>query len=320
MPERFVPRFSRGVAWSLLAAVFAAGFLIPLRAAVDLAPRVSVLTAVFACAATFNLALTAGLSRVHRPRVDRTAALSAIGLALCTVAGNGGISLALPEIGAGMTSAVMKAQVLLTPVLAIWLLREPVSRRLWVGALVALVGFVLPQWLEGGAPGGGAPGGGASGGGAPGVGASGGGVGYLGALLAAISFSAMQILTRRVITAIQPATVNALRLVIAVAALQLFESGRAAWDLPVEVWGLAALAGLLGPGFSRLCLMAALRHVSPSISALVALTGPVYAFGLGYLFFGEAPTWLEAAGAVLILAGVTWPLAPSLRFGRPTRS
>ncbi len=74
-------------------------------------------------------------------------------LAVCTVAGNGGISLALPEIGAGMTSAVMKAQVLLTPLLAIWLLREPVSPRLWVGASVALFGFGLPQWFERGSGG-----------------------------------------------------------------------------------------------------------------------------------------------------------------------
>jgi drug/metabolite transporter (DMT)-like permease len=289
--------FARGVGWSLLAAAFAAGFLIPYRLAVESAPRLSAMTAMFVVAAMFNASVAAAQVGRRLLEVDRIAARTAVALALCTIAGNAAIAFALPDIGAGMTSAVMKAQVILTPLLAARFLGESASRRLWVGAVLALAGFVVPQVAQ--------------------AGGLRGSAGYALAFGAAVAFAAMQIVTRRVIHDIQPASVNTLRLLMAVGALQLVPEGRAAWRLTPEIWLYAGLAGVLGPGLSRLSLMAALGHISPSITALVALVGPVLAFGLGYAFFGEAPTSLEVAGAALILFGVLWPLIPGLR--RPAR-
>lgn len=251
------------------------------------------MTAMFVVAAAFNAAVAAAQGSRRGFGLDATAARTAAVLAGCTIAGNAGIAFALPTIGAGMTSAVMKAQVILTPILAARFLGERASRRLWVGALLALTGFAAPQVAQ-----------------AEGLGGAG---GYLFALGAAVAFATMQIVTRRVIHAIQPASVNTMRLVLAAAALHLTEAGRAVWALDLEAWLFAGLAGVLGPGLSRLSLMAALRHISPSITALIALVGPVLAFGLGFAFFGEAPTALEGAGAALILVGVIWPLLPELR-------
>ena len=107
--------------------------------------------------------------------------------------------------------------------------------------------------------------------------------------MAAIGFAAMQIVTRRAITRIQPATVNAMRLVMAFVVLQLLPEGRAVWRMPGDVWSMVIAAGVLGPGLSRLSLMSAVRYVSPSLSALIALIGPIFAFGLGAIFLWGVP-------------------------------
>lgn len=294
-PERtvVVPSFARGLGWSLLAALFAAAFLVPYRFSVELAPRVTAMTAMFVVAAVFNASLAIAHSGRRRIRFDRVEGGLAVALAAFTIAGNMGIGAALPDIGAGMTSVVLKAQVILTPALAVYLLAERASSRLWLGAAVALFGVAAPQVL-GADPRG--------------------GVGYAWALLGATAFALMQIVTRRVIDRIQPAAVNALRLVMAAVVLHGFPEGRAVWTASLPLWAAAGLAGILGPGVSRLCLMAALQHVSPSLTALIALVGTVFAFIFGFLFFGEAPTPAELVGAGVTVAGIAWAILPSLRW------
>lgn len=289
--------YRAGVGWSVLAAVFAAAFLVPYRFAVEEVPRGTAMTAMFASAALFNAAVALAQDGRRALGFGWVSVGAAVGLATLTIIGNFGIAYALPRIGAGMISAVMKAQVVLTPLLALPLLGERAPRRLWAGALLALLGFALPQLAAAEA---------------------GSGSGYAFGFVAALAFAGMQILTRRVIERIRPASVNALRLLMAVLVLHLLPEGRAVWSAGPAAWGYAALAGLFGPGISRLCLMAAVRHVSPSLTALIALFGPVLAFGMGFVFFGTRPTGLELAGAVLIIAGVLWPLLPGLRRAEPS--
>ena len=282
---------ARGLIWSLLATFLAAGFLIPYRFAGDEASRFATTTAMFVVAAAFNAAVALFRPPGTGPRFDRVALATAGALSVFTVLGNLGIAFALPRIGTGLTSVVLKAQVVLTPLFAIPFLGERASSRLWAGAVLALGGVVLPQAVES----------------SP----TGDVVGYTWAFLAAVAFAGMQLLTRRVIARIDPPVVNSMRLVVAALVLQLLPAGRDAWNLSGTAWGFAAAAGILGPGLSRLCLMAAARHVSPSLTALVALLGPIVAFGLGYVFFAEVPLPSEVAGAGLILVGVLLPLLRS---------
>lgn len=253
------------------------------------------MTAMFFVAALFNGSLAIAQDGLRVFRFDRVAVVTALALATCTILGNLGLGLALPDIGAGMTSVVMKSQVILTPILALWLLKEAAPSRLWAGAIVALAGVAAPQLLAE---------------------TPRGGTGYAWAFMAAVAFALMQIVTRKVIARIHAASVNALRLVLAVAVLHAHPDGAAVWGLSSTVWTYAAWAGILGPGVSRLCLMAALHHISPSWTALVALSGTVFAFGLGWVYFGELPTGFELAGALLIGVGVAWAILPSLRTGR----
>ncbi len=276
-------------------AVFmAAAFLIPYRYAVEGAPRFTAMTAMFVSAGVFN----AGVAAVYTKRwgFDAVALKAAVVLATFTFIGNLGIAQSLPTIGAGMTSVVLKSQVVLTPVIAYWALSERLSGRFWAGAVLALAGVALPAVVE-----------------QQGFVAS---LGYGWAFVAAVGFAGMQIVTRRVIDRIEPAAVNALRLFLVVAVMQSSAEGRAVWSAPASVWLAAGLAGLLGPGLSRLALMTAVRYVSPSFTALVALVGPIFAFGLGAVFFSEAPTTTDLLGAGLVLAGVLWTLLPTLAASR----
>ena len=308
-----------GLLWSIAAAFWAAAFLIPYRFAVDAAPRLTAMAAMFLAAGVFNAAIaavqafraqqarhatntnTAGVRRMRpseAPR-HRVELVAAIALTVCTIVANFGIAIALPRVGTGMTSVILKSQVVLTPILAMFALGERMPGYFWAGALVALTGVALPVVQEPDL--------------ALGV------VGYGAATVAAVGFAAMQIVTRRVIDRIRPAWVNALRLFMCFGLLQLLSDGRQVWSIDRTAWGLAILAAVFGPGFSRLSLMFAVRYVSPSVTALVALFGPLFAFGLGAVFFDEAPTAVDLLGAAIILAGVLWALFPALLSGfRPS--
>lgn len=289
----------RGLAFAIAAPFWAALFLIPYKSAVERADRSSVLAALLLSAALFNTLIALVMDRKTAFKFDRVSIGTAGLLALATVLGNSALGLALPLIGPGMTSVTMKAQVLITPLLSLWILGERASGRLWAGGSVAVLGLALPQLMQDGP--------------------DHTQVGYLWTLGAALCFSAMLVLTRRVITRIRTAAVNAARLWLATATLWLLPAsmGGATLNLDAETWQLAILAGILGPGISRLCLMNALKSITPSTSALVSLTGPLFAFGLAWLFLSTLPTLYEALGAILVLAGVLWPLLGRLRLWRP---
>ena len=124
----------------------------------------------------------------------------------------------------------------------------------------------------------------------------------------------MVIVTRRVIHRIQPVTVNALRLWLAVAGLAAFP-GVAARTLAAsaELWLLCSAAAFCGPLLSRLFIMYALKHVTAAYQVLVSLSSPVFALVFGLLFLGTGPTGYELAGGIIMLAGIAVPVVSGLR-------
>lgn len=284
----------RGVILAGTAAFWGALFLIPYKAASEAAPRLVVVLAMVLCAAVFNS--LAGLVQTRgRVRIDRLAATTALGLALCTAVGNYAMAASLARTEPAITSVVLQVQIILVAVGELLLHRVRPGRALIVGAALALAGFVLMRapWASAAAA-------------DP--------LGLLWAGLAAVSFAAMLLATRHVITRIDPLAVNALRLWLAAAALALWPgvvAGAIALD-PV-VWFYAAAAAACGPTISRLLLMYALRHVTAAQAKLVTLVSPVFALVLGALAFGVWPTAQELLGGAVILAGVALPLAAALR-------
>jgi O-acetylserine/cysteine efflux transporter len=228
-----------------------------------------------------------GHARVPAARsLGLTLLVSAV-IAVLTAAGNYAVAAALTSAAPGLVSVVQQTQVVFVAAVSAALLGERITLRFGVGVAVALAGFVVMSLPAGGAAGGAA--------------------GALWALLSAVCFGTMHVITRVVIHRIDPVLVNALRLWFAVA---LMLPGRltGALGLDLATWALVAGAAFLGPFLGRLCLMYAVRHISASRSALLILAGPVFAFLFAFLVMDIAPTPRELLGGALILAGIALPL------------
>jgi drug/metabolite transporter (DMT)-like permease len=295
------PHPRTGALLSLTAALLAAAFLIPFKLASERAPSDLVTLAMLASAALFNTATTLGsrLGRSSARATSRRLALAvAAGIAVLTATGNFAVAQALTHSAPGLVSSVQQTQVIFVAAASAVLLGERITLRFGAGVLVALAGFavmrlpVLDQPVAGDA---------AAGGGA--------GLGVLWAVVSALCFGLMHVITRKVIRRIDPVFVNALRLWLAVG-LVVALPGRLAGALALDLrtWALAAAAAFFGPFTSRLCLMFAVRHLPASRVSLIALATPVFAFALGFVVLGIAPTGRELLGGALIVAGIALPL------------
>jgi len=277
------------VVLALSAAALGAAFLVPYKAAGELAPQPLIVLAMLACAAVLNSATALGQLR-GTMRVDRVNVGVACALAGCTVVGNISVLRALATLEPAVASVVTHTQVFFVVVFAwIWLAETP-SPRFALGAALALGGFGVMRLT--------------------GVGSATVTTdGVMWALLAATMWAAMQVITRRYAVRMQIVFVNAFRLWLAVGVLLVLPgTGAAVFDIGGRAWLYAAAAAFVGPFLARVCLMYAVRHITASHSTLVGLVGPVFAFGFGFAAFGTMPAPLEICGGILIVAGVAIPI------------
>lgn len=288
---------TRGLLLAALAALMAAGYLIPYKAAASLAgPNALALPMLLAAAVLNSLALGPKL-RGHRIRLDRTTLWVALALGGLSALGNEAAAQALGLVDPGLASSVLRVQVLLVAAGGWIFLGERVPVSLWGGACVALAGFFLLRVDLGGPR--------------PPL------AGVLWVVVAAVSFGAMQIVVRKTVDRIDHLLVNGLRLWLAVGILACVP-GRAVGLAQVDghLWLLVGLAAAFGPVASRLFLMASLRHVTAAMSTLMMFLSPVSAFLAGGLVLGVWPGAAELLGAGVILLGVAWPVWAMLRAGR----
>jgi len=289
----------KGLVLSALAALLAACYLIPYKAAASLAGPDALALPMLLCAAVLNSLALAPRLRGHRARLNRTSLWAALALGACSALGNEAAAQALGLIDPGLASSVLRVQVLLVAAGGWFFLRERVPLALWGGAGVAMLGFVLLRVDLGGPR--------------PAL------VGLLWVLVAAVSFGVMQLIVRKSVDRIDHLLVNGLRLWLA-AGLLACVPGRAADLVAVDghLWVLLGLAAAFGPVASRLFLMASLRHVTAAMSTLMMFLSPVTAFLAGGLVLGVWPGAAELLGAGIILAGVAWPVWVMLRAGQPS--
>lgn len=292
MGRLFETNLRRGTLFSICAAAWAAAFLIPYKKASLLADAQVVALALLTASALWNTA-TAIIETRGRLRMNRTSMWAAVGLAFFSVTGNICTSNSLTTLDPAITSVLLRTQVIFVAVAAAVFLRERITGSLVVGAVIALGGLALMRMpFHSGAD----------------------FAGVVWALGGAGSFGAMVIITRKVIHRIQPVTVNAVRLWLAVAFLAALP-GTASRTLSASrnLWLLATAAAFCGPFISRLCIMYALRHVTAAYQVLIGLSSPVFAFVLGYLILGTVPTGFEIAGCFVMLIGVAVPVISGLR-------
>lgn len=285
-----LPERRRGLAFSLLAALFSALYLFPYKRAAEFAPADVLAFALLVVAAVLSIGASWFERRSVQSRPPAAARLlwaPALLLAVLTITGNYCGAQAVARLDPAINSVLLRTEVVFVGVLGAVLLGERVTRRLALGVTTALAGLCVMRWP---------------------LSFDAGSSGVPWALGAAASFGSMQVITRRVIHRISPAGVNTLRLWIAVCLLacvpHLPERALAAG---APFWSFVAAAGCFGPFAGRLCIMYSLRGLRAAESALLLLLAPIFAFTIGFVGWGSVPSGRELAGAALMLVGIALP-------------
>lgn len=291
---------TRDAGLSMLAALSAAIYLFPYKAAGAFTePRVLSFSLLFV-AAVFNTVTLFWRHRGELRRVvpkSRLGWLLAAGLSVLTITGNFSSAQAITLLSPAVTSVLLRTEIVFVGVFGALFLGERPSWALILGGSTASIGLVVmraPLRFDTST------------------------LGALWALSAAASFGAMQVATRRVIANISPATINAVRLWMAVSLLSL-DPGLwpAVGKVPLQFWGLVTLAAIFGPFIGRLLIMYSLRTLSAARSALILLLSPIFAFLLGYAFGGAVPHSNELIGGAIMLLGIALPsLTDAVRTSR----
>jgi drug/metabolite transporter (DMT)-like permease len=288
-----------GLRWALFSAFGGALMVIPWKLANEIGePSHSVLL-LLGVAAIANTVLVLGqrVNSVSRSwRIGRTELLIAALLAVFTLLGNWASARAIQDLSPALLNALLRVDVLFVAFLGGIFLGERVDRRFWFGAVVAVYGlYVLqnPQVDLGSA------------------GIFGSATGM--AIVAALCFSSLAIVTRRFISVIDPVRVNAARLWMAVAFWFLFNSFPVFSEIPKEQILYAGLAAVAGPFLGRLALMISARHIEARVTTRATLMTPAMTLALGFILLSDWPETYELIGGAIMIAGVAIPL---LGFGR----
>ncbi|MEY4544732.1 MAG: hypothetical protein RL685_927 [Pseudomonadota bacterium] len=309
---------SRGVGLSLAGALCSAIYLFPYKEAAKHASAQTLAFVLLLMAASFSSLLS--LWQRHRsagsraasgrtaqsptpPVRDRTARVvmwrTALLLSLATITGNFCGAQAVARLDPAVNSVLLRTEVVFVSVLGALLLSEAITPVLALGAGTALLGLAVMNWPLS-------------------VQSLSGAVWCLGA---AASFGFMQVLTRRVIGRISPASVNTRRLWLAVTLMACLPGTlRGALAGSSQLWLYATCAALFGPFAGRLLIMFSLRGLRAAESALLLLLAPVFAFLLGYLGWGRVPSALQALGSAILLLGIALPLLVGALRSRPLTS
>ncbi|HEY3470109.1 MAG TPA: DMT family transporter [Amycolatopsis sp.] len=195
---------------------------------------------------------------------------------------------AIGEVGAGLSTVLVNAQVVIVPLLALVVDREPVSRRFLAILPVMIIGIVLTGGvLEQGA------------GGRDPL------AGTVHALLAAACYSGFLFLLRR--GGSGGRTVQSYQYVVASAALVALGAGFL-WNGMTLAPGWAQLGWLVLVAFGGqvagwLLVALATPRLAGEVGAALLMLTPIGALALGAVLLGERPSPWQITGSAAILAG-----------------
>jgi drug/metabolite transporter (DMT)-like permease len=279
-----------GVLWALLGSALTALFVIPWKLSTTFGEVSTVVFVLLLSAASCNSLLWLARYRSHplvKPK--RLEIKLSSGLALLTLFGNWASAKAIVYLTPASLNTFLRAEVIIIALLALLFLKETIERRFYLGLVIVGIGFYImtpnhsfgDDWSVG--------------------------VGF--ALIAATMFSGMSILARKYVSKIDTVLVNALRLWISVAFWFV-----ANWRIPgAEEFNtglvlFATIAAICGPVLGRMCFMFSAAFIEARITALIAMTSPVIALGLGYVLLDNIPDTLELVGGTVMLLGISMTL------------
>lgn len=206
------------------------------------------------------------------------------------------------DVGAGISTVLLNVQVIVLPLLALALDREPVARRFWEATPVMLLGIALVGGV-GGAASREAP--------APVR-------GTLLAVLAGVGYGIYLYLTRRGArhdprAVLQPLAWATASAAVTCAVLSVGSTGLRFDDIGTRGWVLLATLAVLGQVLAWLLIHHASPSLPPTATAALLLVQPVLALVLSAVLVSEHPRWPQLVGVVLVLAAVGHANRISLR-------
>ncbi len=235
------------------------------------------------------LSSTLSLFKKNSFRINKPTVWGAIVFALLSLLGNYANGKSMIFVSAPVTAVTMRMQIVMVMIMSWILLKEKINIFLWIGSLLTMVGIITMSYTQNGFE----------------IAQS---TGIFWALLAAICFATVQVMTKRIIHQIEPISLNILRLLIAVA-IFAFLPGRVTMllELPLEGWLLISIAALFGPTLSRILQMYAIKHMELSSFIIFTMLTPIFALFLSMLILKDLPSIHEIAGGVIILLGIMIP-------------
>ena len=291
-----------GAALGTLCSVWTAVYLVTFKMVSGTASPMT-LVAIMLCGAALANTIVSLFVRRHQDRDRRITIRTVLIISLCTVIGNIAVLAGLKRIDAAVASVIFQLQIFMIAGLERLLMQQRISKATILGAMIAVVGFVIMN--------------------APGLSAMSGQQHYAGmayTLIAASTFAVMLVVTRHAIQQISVVEVNLWRLWIS--ALVVL-----AWPgvipemltLDIKTCALTAASGVAGLVLGRLTLMNAVRFISATTTKLLTLSTPIFACLLAWLSMNTIPSSSDIIGSLIILAGVAVPLIwAQLRNKEPT--
>lgn len=199
---------------------------------------------------------------------------------------------AIYQIGAGVSTVLINVQVIVLPLLALIIDREPITKHFLVALPLMLLGISLVGGLWDTAT----PNGNAI-------------TGTLLGLLAGLGYGVYLFLTRRATKKesgrmIQPLAWATASAAVTTTTIAPFSGGLHLAGISARSWGLLVALAVLGQVIAWLLIHHGSIRLEPATTAALLLVQPVLALGLAALTLAEYPTPIQLSGAGIVIAAV----------------